>query len=144
MAVGIGPGQARGDLGAIDRAAHDAEILGDHRDVEAPKMENFGDPFVSEHTLQIGGFVLSGTELDDVADPIARRQLHEAQAVAQRIEAQRLRIDGDAVAEAQIRGDIAFMKFDLNGNERVPRGRLQKDWCPGEDSNFHDIAATGT
>jgi hypothetical protein len=31
---------------------------------------------------------------------------------------------------------------------RLDRGKtpqiLQRGWCPGEDSNFHDLSATGT
>jgi hypothetical protein len=58
-----------------------------------------------------------------MADAVARRQLNQAQTIAQRIETERFGIDGDAVAKTQIGGDVALIKFDLNGNGRAPRGR---------------------
>jgi hypothetical protein len=33
--------------------------------------------------------------------------------------------------------------FTLSCSRRDAEGRV-KEWCPGEDSNFHDISATGT
>src|SRR5262249_18710888 len=73
---------------------------------------------------------LAGAQLDDVADAVARGQLHQAQPVTQRVEAECFGIDGDAIAKAQIRRDIALMQFDLNGNGRAPLSPVGplKDW----------------
>ena len=35
--IGVGAGQPRGDLGAVDRLRHHAEGLGEHADIEAAR-----------------------------------------------------------------------------------------------------------
>ena len=96
---------------------------------------------------------LSGSEL-----PVAARELDQAQAVAQRIEPQRLGVDGNRLAERQVGWKIALVKLDRNRNDepRLNRcgcivtcrplapGLSRVRWCQGEDSNFHSLAATGT
>ena len=82
------------------------------------------------------------------------------------IEAHGLGIDRDDGAEIEARRQIAVMQFDagrLIAHDRIVRagcggksadadlaGMQQaglngaRGWCPGEDSNFHDLSATGT
>ena len=51
LAVGEGAGQARGDLGALDRAAHDDEIVVHRRQGEAREMEELGHLLIGQPRL---------------------------------------------------------------------------------------------
>ena len=100
MALGEGADQLGGDLGADRRARGDAERLLQHGDVEAGEMHDPGDVRVRHEAREVGRVIAAaaqslGQQLHEVCDPVARRQLHEAEAVAMRVQAHRLGIDRD-------------------------------------------------
>jgi hypothetical protein len=98
---------------------------------------------------------------------VTGRKLGQAQAVADRIEAHGLGIDRHCIAENDMIRQVAVVEIYghwLNpaavrtvkattaaaivagpeGFKRTIARPLSGNWCPGEDSNFHDISATGT
>ena len=146
MAVGEGTGQARGDLGAIDRAARDAEIAVNGGQVEAREMEELGHIRVCQQRLEPRRVVGDGRvrrELHEMAVPLAGRNLHQAQPVAQRVESHGLAVHGDEIPEIKAVGQVAMMEMvgQLGVSWKVKRKRK---WCPGEDSNFHGLSPTST
>ncbi len=61
-----------------------------------------------------------------------------------RIETHRLGIDGHDRTEIEVLGQVVPVQ-----NEVVPFGMncvmlMIRSWCPGEDSNFHDLTVTDT
>ena len=72
--------------------------------------------------------------------------LDHAKPVAVRIQTLGLRIDGDTIAETHTGWQVALIDFDGFGFafQRVSPLALLKKWCPGEDSNFHDLKVTDT
>jgi hypothetical protein len=87
---------------------------------------------------------LAGHELHEVAVAVAGRKLREAEPVAQRVETHRLGIDGDARTEIDTGWKIALMKMDRHVLPLLSVMRAEMAWCPGEDSNFHDLSITRT
>src|SRR6185312_9723933 len=151
VAIGEGAREPRGDLGAIDRPCRDAEIMPEHGDVEAAEMEDLQDRGIGQQRLEAWRVIGAGGELHEMRYAITGRKLDQAQAVAMGIEAHRFRVDGDAGAEREAGGKVAMVEMDAHlrgssgcgarpGEERGMNGA----WCPGEDSNFHDLSATRT
>src|ERR1051326_6547062 len=83
--VGECPHEPRGDLRAVERLRHDAEIVVEDRDVEPREMEELDDARIGQQPLQVRRLVTPGGELHEVRVAIAARQLNEAQAVAMRV-----------------------------------------------------------
>ena len=54
----------------------------------------------------------AGRNLDDIGRAVASRQLHDAQPVAQRVETERLGVDGDHRAETGVGGQVAPVQAD--------------------------------
>jgi hypothetical protein len=50
--------------------------------------------------------------MDEMTDPVALRELDEAEPVAERIQAHRLAVDGDDGSEIEPFGQIAVMEMD--------------------------------
>ena len=93
--VGIGPRQPGGDLGTIDRVGFRSEGIEQHGDVETAEMEYLALRAVAQQFLQVGRSFLALFDLNHIGGAVARRQLHDAQPVAGRFQAERFRVDGD-------------------------------------------------
>lgn len=87
---------------------------------------------------------MAGHELNEMAVAVAGRKLREAKPVAQRVETHGLGVDGDARPETKASRKIALVKMDRHVLPLLSVGRAKKAWCPGEDSNFHDLSITRT
>src|SRR6185437_2424895 len=125
--VRIRPNQLGGDLGAIDGRGQHAEIAAEHRHVEARVVEQLGHAGVGQEPVEIGCRVRTGRKLHGVAHAVAGRELHQAQPVAERIETQRLAVDGDKRSEVEIVGQVALVQLDLHvrASTRSARASLQ-------------------
>ena len=77
-------------------------------------MEDLQDLGVGQQRLEIERLMGACGELHQVTDAVAGRELRQTQAVAMRIEAHRLGVDGDAPAEIEARGKVAVMKVDAH------------------------------
>ncbi len=86
-------------------------------DVETREMEDLENFAVLEESLQARRFIVRSIGLDQMSIAVARRQLHQAQLVAQGIESERFGIDGDLRSEIEPRRQIAFV--DLYGHPSV-------------------------
>ena len=95
MPVRIGAHQPRGDLGAVDRARHDAESVEQHREIEAGIMEDLEHALVGEDAGSGGPARPVLEDLHHVGVAVALRDLHDAEPVPMGVEAERLGIDGD-------------------------------------------------
>ena len=75
---------------------------------------------------------------------VSGRKLDEAQPVAMRVEPHRLGIDGDHRPQVDIFGQVTAIK--PMGHPRQPAHRAfpEPRWCPGENSNFHELSPTRT
>ena len=60
MAIGKGAHEARGDLGAVERLRHHAEIVVEDRDVEAGEVKQLDDIRVDQQPLQVWRVVGAG------------------------------------------------------------------------------------
>src|SRR5665648_816107 len=109
--VGIGPGELRGDLGAIDGARHDAEKLLEHGDIETAEMKDFEHALVGEQPLQLRGVVVPG-HLNQGGAAVAIGQLDKAEPIAMWIEPERLGVDGDRLGREAAFWQVALMKLD--------------------------------
>ena len=69
VAVGEGARQPRGDLRAIDRHRHDAEMMVEHREIEAREVKELGHPGVCEKPLQPGRAVAARARTGSDAHP---------------------------------------------------------------------------
>ena len=114
MPVGIGAHQLGSDLGAIDRLAIDLQILPEHPDIEAREMKQLGHFGIGEQALQIGRRIFAGGELHRMADAVARRQLRQAEPVAEGIETEGFGIDCHQGAKIESVGQIALVQFDFH------------------------------
>ena len=114
MLVGIGAHQLGRDLGAVNRLAIDAQVAAEHGDVEAGEMEQLGGARIGQHLLQVGGGIFAGGELHGMADAIARRQLRQAQPVAEGVQPQGLGVYGNDGAEVQPVRQVALVQLDLH------------------------------
>src|SRR5688572_23259761 len=112
VAIRVRAHQLRDDLGAVDRRGDDAEVLLQHGDVEARKMEDLEDRLVGQQRLEIGSRKVAAVELHEVSGPVARRELDETEAVAVDVQPQRLGIDGDARPEAEPGGQVVLVQDD--------------------------------
>ncbi len=65
-------------------------------------------------THEIGRLGLAAADLHQIGVAVAGGELHQAEAVALRIEAERLGVDGDAVPGPVIGGQIAPMQTNVH------------------------------
>ena len=147
--MGGGSRQPRRDPRAIDGPAGDAESLSQRSDVEARIVEQFGAGFVGEETAEVGRGVVGLREMHQMGVAAAVRQLDEAQPVAMGVQPPRLRIHRKVAVERGAVGEVVAMQVNGHAGAALERiavnGRIRRGvWCPGEDSNFHDLAVTGT
>ena len=77
-------------------------------------MEQLGDVWVGQHLLQIGRGVIAGGELHRMAHAIARRQLGQAEPVAERVEPQRFGIDRHHRTQIEPVRQVVLMQLDLH------------------------------
>ena len=82
-------------------------------------MEDLEDLGIGQEGFEAWCVVGFAVEFDEVRRAVAARELHEAQAIAMRIEPERLGIDRDAVRKRQPRGQIALVEFDFGGGHYV-------------------------
>jgi len=93
VAVGVGPRELGGDLGAVDGARHHPKVEPEHGDIKATVVEDLGHRRVGQQPLEVGGVVGGAVQAHHVGFAIAVRELHHAQGVAAQAQAHRLRID---------------------------------------------------
>ena len=104
-------------------------------------------PGSAEQAAQVGAVVAVAAEsgrdeLHQVGVAVAGGELHQAEPVAMRVEAHGLGIDRDDRAQRQAFRQVVPVQMD--GAAWHELWCCSLCWCPGEDSNFHDLAATGT
>ena len=68
--VGEGAGEARGDLGAVDRPRHHAEAVLEHGHVEAGEMEDLEHALIGKEPLQLWRLVMPA-ELNELGIAVA-------------------------------------------------------------------------
>jgi hypothetical protein len=110
--IGIGPHEARGDLGAIDGASDDAEAVAQHGDIKAGIVEDLGDIGVAQQPAEIGRFLEVGWDLHDIGAAIPWRKLHDTKAIAMRVQPHGFGIDRHFAAIAREVGQIALVQPD--------------------------------
>ena len=71
--VGIGAGEFRGELGAVDGPGLDAEIVPQHGDIEAGEVKNLDHATVGEERLEARTVVAGAVELDQMGVAVAGR-----------------------------------------------------------------------
>src|SRR5262245_8691095 len=74
-------------------------------------MEQLDDTGVGEHSLEARCRVITGRQLHKMRVPVPRRELHEAQPVAIRIEPHRLGVDSNSRSEADTLGKITVVEL---------------------------------
>src|SRR3546814_4203837 len=111
----------RGDFGAVDRRAVDAEVAADRRQVEAGEVEDLGDPGVGQQRLQIGRVVAALGELHEVADAVAGGELQQAQPVASEVETHGLAVDGNRPAEGEAPRQVASVQVNFRSGHAEDR-----------------------
>ena len=121
MAVGVGAHELRGDLGAPHRGHDDAEILQDERDVEAREVQDLEPCGIGEHRLQVGRVILPDRELHEMLVAAAVRKLHDAEPVAELVEAHRLAVHGDGTGCEHVCGQVALV--EIRGQLSFPSRR---------------------
>src|SRR5260221_7707800 len=89
-------------------------MLLEHPDVETRIMEKLRDLRVCEELLQIGRRIGVGRKLHRMTHAVARRQLHQAQAVANRVEPECLAVDSDQWSEFDRCRQVTLVKLDLH------------------------------
>ncbi len=168
--VGVGPDQSRGDLRAINRF-HDRVEPGHQRNqIESCVMKDFQDFRIFQHPDQILRIALLRSELNQVCVPVACAQLNKAKPVAKRIETHGLRVDSNHRAKIEVIRYVILIEevchfvpgtvdeISRKSVSRLGQGQASRSasdrmwlvflpknfWCPGEDSNFHGVAPTGT
>ena len=118
MPVGVGAGELGGDLGAVEGARVDAEVILDHGHVEARVMEDLGDGGVGEQRLEVWRVVAGAVELHQMGIAVTGGELHEAELVTAGNETQRFGVDGDGASEIEPRRQVALVKLDCHGSRR--------------------------
>src|SRR6516164_9821622 len=131
--VGVSARDPRGDLGAVDRRSHDAQTPLQHTEIEAGEMKDLQNRTVGEKFGQIRRGAGACRDLHYVGGTVARRQLHHAQPIADRIEPHGFGVDRHGVdTVAREVGQIAAMQADSHDGSRtgdaanlVPRRGLE-------------------
>ncbi len=152
--------------------AMQTETVLQHRDVEPGEMHQLDHVRRGQQPLEVRAVETVATQfgrdqLHEMGVAVPGRELNQTQPVAMRIEAHRLGVDRNHPAEIDRLGQVVAVEMDrpfgmncvirrslpLASGARtsartsgVPTGvpAIARRWCPGEDSNFHDLAATGT
>ena len=78
-------------------------------------MEQLENRGIGEQGTQPRRLILGWGELHEMADPIARRELHEAQPVAMRVQPHRFGVDRDDAGEGDFGREIAAVKMNAHG-----------------------------
>ena len=113
MPVGVGAHELRHDLGTVDWCGCDLQILLDHGHVEAGEVENFHNGRIGQKRFQARRIIGRPVQLHEMGAAVTGRELHQAQAVAVRIEPERFAIDGDAGAKRHPRGQVTVMEMNF-------------------------------
>src|SRR6478609_1736845 len=119
MAVGIGAGQARGDLGAVDRLRHHAKGVIEGGEIEAREVKDFCHLRIGQQRLQVRRVGVAHWNLDDVGAAVAVRHLHHAEPVAMRIEPHGFGVDRDRIRVAGKIRQVAAMQADGHGGRNL-------------------------
>jgi hypothetical protein len=82
----------------------------DDGNVEAPEMEDLGHLGIGQERLEVGRRIVAA-ELHQMTIAIASRELQQAEAIAQRVEAHGLAVDGYALAEVEPGRQVADMQL---------------------------------
>ncbi len=80
VAVGIGAGELRGDLGAINRDRHHPQRPEQHGEIEPGKVKDLDDLRIGQDRLEAHGFRVTGTDLHHLGAAVAAGDLHERRA----------------------------------------------------------------
>src|SRR5882757_1300125 len=133
VAIGVGSGKPRGDLGAVDRLRHHAEAVVERREVEARKVKYLGDRGIGQQRLQVWRVARALCDLNDIGAAVAVRHLHHAEPVAMRMQAHGLGVDRYRVGVARNIGQVAAMQADGHENSLGVPGRfdLKQPIAPG-------------
>lgn len=121
VAVGEGAHQFRGDFGAVDRVHIRIKIVLEDGDVEPREMEDFHAGFVFHQGFQARRVEILWVNLHQMRIALAVRQLHDAEAVTQVVQAHGFRVHGDIALECHIRRKITFMHEISHGKPQVKR-----------------------
>ena len=83
-------------------------------------------PLFLQQADEVRRLALARCDLDHVRGAVSRRYLHDAEAVAMRVEAERLGVDGDRpdIVEAEI-GQIVFVEADRHGASSAGRDAVE-------------------
>ena len=97
VAVGVGARQLGGDLGAVDGPGHRRPgAARAWRCRSGAKWKILSTAGIGQQRLEARRRPVLAVELHQMGAAVAGRELHQAQPVAVRLEAQRLGVDGDA------------------------------------------------
>ena len=110
MPVGVGADQPGGDLGAVDRPAVDAEVAAQHAEVEAGVVEQLEPARVGEQPAQVGRGVVAGGSCTRCAAPSPADSCTTHSRSRAGLQAHRLGIDRDGVAEIQPGRQVALVQ----------------------------------
>jgi hypothetical protein len=142
VSIGISADELGSDFCAVNRSAHHAQPTAQHADIEAGEMKQLGHPLVDEQALEIGGLIESRRaaaarrKMHEMADAVASRQLDKAQSVTMRMKPSGFRIDGDGLAEQQVRGKISTMQLYVH--------RVLRQWSDGANRKIaHLVVIAG-
>src|SRR3954471_15355419 len=111
MTIRKGANQPGCDLRTINRLAHDSQASLDGGDAKPGEVKQLGDVGIDEQPLQVRGLVTALAKLHHVAISIAGRKLHQAKAVANRVQPHGFGVDGDRVAEVEAVRQVAVVKL---------------------------------
>ena len=98
------------------------------------------DGGVDDHPVQPRGECGAAVELYEVGGSIPRRKLHQAEPIANDVEPQRLRIDGDAFPETEAGGEVVLVQDDRSLSHRCRA--LALVGCDGQPSRIRPNALT--
>ena len=97
VAVGVGAGKPRGDLGAVHRLRHHAEGVGECGQIEPREVKDLRHLRIGQQRLQVrrvgDALAVIPRDLHHVGAAVAVRQLHHAEPVAMRVQPHGLGID---------------------------------------------------
>ena len=115
--VGEGADELGGDLGALNRADGDVQVVLQDGYVEAGEVHELEGRLVAHETLEVwtveaAAAAFGWDKLDDVNVAVAVRHLHEAKAVSDRIEAHCFGVYGNDGTQGQAFGQVIAVEVD--------------------------------
>ncbi len=118
VAVGIGPHQLAGDLGAEHRRCDHAEVILDRREIESREVVELEPGRIGQHGLEVGRIVGAAIgEADEVFVTLPVADLQEAEAVPGRHKPHGLGIDGYGPGGEHAFGQVFFVEMYGHGRE---------------------------